>query len=284
MKFYGVNDQEFMLEIVNLEFPLKPIKNDWVDPDFLIIHFIIKSNFGNFEHKSPLLEIMEVKGLIKWLQKLSKCRCKEKKWGYTLENFIEFELINSEFDIIKQIKIYFWEDRKYFIEAHMNNLQLKDYANQLNDELQTIYKVFSVRKTLRKILKKGMETKNERIIVEENADIYIKNNFVDKYDLKNGYKIIYTKLFLDDLEKIKNNVIAKKAVNEIIEKIKKYPFDNPKTTTEGSFHYADYSNLKYKIADEFILFYQSWLYEEVVFIRLLYNTNNYKRYFEYLKK
>jgi hypothetical protein len=176
MVFYGLDGQEIGLVIENLEFPQLPaFTNDFYEsPDWLMIHISIKSNFGNFDHVNPVLDLLELKDLIKWLKQLSKNKCVKTKWDGTWEDFFEFELLNSMEDSIKKIKIYFYEDKKYFIEGYMSNNQLFEYANQLHNELKKLYKQFSIRKHLYKLLERGINSENTGIVVKENFTIFKK--------------------------------------------------------------------------------------------------------------
>ena len=278
MIFHGVDDQELELEITRLEFSrqLKQIVK-CQEPLFLMIHVKIKSKFGCFEHKNPLLDIGEVNYLIKWLEKLSKNKCKEKELQGTYENFFRFELLNSENDDIKKIRIYFYEDPWYFIDANISNSQLIEYSNLINKELKRFYKVLHIRNHFIKAIEKGINSLSDKVIIEENASLYRKNNFVDRYDLKKGYKIIYSKMFVHDLNKIKNNFVIKEKIENKLQAIKKYPYDNHNSSWDD---FSSSRNITFRIIDKYIIFFQPWMYDEIIFLRML----NYKPgYKEYLK-
>jgi hypothetical protein len=292
MVFYGLDGQEIGMAIENLEFPQLPaFNNDFFDNP-LMIHISIKSNFGNFDHSNPVLELSEFKDLIKWLKKLSNNKCVNTKWDGTIEDFFEFELFSPIEDNIKKIKIYFYEDKKYFIESYMSNNQLLEYANQLRNELKILYKQFSIRKHLYKLLEKGIDGESNGITVKENASIFKKNNFIDRYDTKEGYKIIYSDIFIKDLNKIKNNTKIKYEIDYAIDSIKDYPFDIDILSWDD---FLESNGIRFKMLKENIIFYYVQTHEynkvkkvfemknqRIVFLRLLEKTINYESYLKYM--
>jgi hypothetical protein len=118
MIFYGIENQTIQLDILNLEYPrfLDSIgKNEDV---FLMIFVKINCKFGHFEHTNPFLTIDELKYIIYWFRNLSRNKITKNKWIWTIEDYFKFELVNSEFDKIKIIKIYFYEKKYQSIEIN----------------------------------------------------------------------------------------------------------------------------------------------------------------------
>ena len=184
-------------------------------------------------------------------KKLSKNKCKEKKWQGT------------------------YEDPCHFIDTNMNNSQLMEYSNLINEELKRFYKALHIRNHLIKAIEKGINSLSDKVIVEEDASIYRKNNFIDRYDLKTGYKIIYSKMFVHDLNKIKNDLVIKEKIENKLQAIRKYPYDNHNSSWDD---FSSSRNITFRIIDEYIILFQPWMYDEIIFLRMLNYTPGYKEY------
>jgi hypothetical protein len=277
MVFLGVEEQEFRIDIVNLEFPQSP-KIDKDDDVFLMIRIEIKSNFGCFDDFGAFLTVSEIEYLINWLRNLSKNKPNENKWFYTIEDYFELELLNSNKEPNKKIKIHFHKPQKYFIETNINNHELLKYANQLKHELKMLYKEFSARKHLYKLLIKEIKAEKNGILIEKDFSIYKKNNFVDRYDKREGYKIVFSKAFINDLNHAKK-MENFETIQQNIDTLKKYPCNTSVILWDNFF---SENGIIFKIIGEYIIFYKFIMYDKVYFLRLLYNKKEYQKYLEYL--
>ena len=153
MVFWGKNNQKVELKILNYEFPPtafgynKDLANDWIE-----IGINIESDFGTYSHTSSIFVIYEIESLIAWLNKLSKNIRVEKLWNRTIEDYFEFELLNSYNANEKNIKIIFREGQKYYIEFIADNKLLHIYAKQLSSELKFLLRTYKAIKLLYKLI------------------------------------------------------------------------------------------------------------------------------------
>ena len=143
MIFKGTNNQSVELGIVNYQFPDSRDK-DW-DGNWLNIFLKVKSDFGDWQTIDPALTTWEVQEIIDWLTSLSN----NEKPKWTLLEFTEpnlsFELKNAFLGDLKEFRICFDlefrpksadEDKDYFVDIKTTNDQLKQYAQDLQNELK----------------------------------------------------------------------------------------------------------------------------------------------------
>lgn len=280
MEFFGENNETLGLEILNLEFPYK-VKND--SSDWLIIRFSIRKNeFNFFEINSANLCIYEVESLVDWLKSAKNNTKENKKWDRTMENNLVLELLDCPSDNYVKMKIMLFNEEKYSILCNTNYGKLYEYAIQIEANLKLLYEQFVDRKKMYKLLTLGRNSIKKGIVVNSNKSIFKKNNFIDKFDKKEGYKIIYSKLFISDLDKIKKTAFEKdvQLIEEAMDFICDYPCEDKSIWEE---YFVTYG-IRFKIANEYIVFYSFSIYESINFLRLIKNTGQLKKYLEYMSK
>ena len=142
MVIKGINNQSVEIRVNNYQFPETDDRN--YDGNWLHIYLNVRSDMGNWQSVDPSLLTWEIQELIDWLDQLSKNeKSKWKKMDF-IEPNISFELMNSENDLKKRIKIEFnaesrpasaKEDIDYFIEFIASNEEIKNIANGFRKEL-----------------------------------------------------------------------------------------------------------------------------------------------------
>jgi hypothetical protein len=283
MIFYGIDNQEVEIRIINYEYPPTGFgyNNTYHGEyeDFLEIEVRIISNYGNYSHNSSIFMIYELQNLINWLEKLSKNKFIENKY-FTVEDYFAFELLNKYNEKEKRFKILFREGKWNYVECIADNKRLSKYVKELSSELYFLFKTYKTIKKLYEIINKDIKEINKGKVIDKNHIVKIKENFKKGYRDEKGYKIIYTKSFINDLgyiekhEKIKNNI---QAIYTQIEDIKLYPF---KYTSKWDNYFMSH-NIKFKITDKYIIFYIAWRYESINFIRIIKNNKYYNNYCKY---
>jgi len=281
MVFYGINNQEIEIKIINYEFPptsfgYNNVEHDGFD-DWINVKVSIKSDFGNYEHTSSIFLLYELENLIYWLKKLSKNKPSKNESVTTIEDYFLFELINKYKDKEKRIKIKFKEKEGSYIEILASNKILRKYYKELLSELNFLHKTYKSIRKLYKILNKEIKNKKNDKIIVENQTVKIKENFKKGYKDEKGYKIIYTKNFIKDLNLIKKNKNDLEEINTQIEDIKLFPF---KYRSKWDNFFMTYG-ISYKIIEKYIIFFVSWRYEIIRFIRLIENNKYYNNYLVY---
>jgi hypothetical protein len=283
MIFYGINNQKVEITIINYEVPptsfcYNNVEHDGFD-DWLEIKVNIISDFGNYDHISSIFLIYEIENLIYWLDKLSKNKQTKNNCVTTTEDYFEFVLLNRYNDKEKRFKIFFKEKKDSYVECLANNKRLRKYSKELLYELDFLFCTYKAIKTLfKKLIKVLKNIENDRIIAE-NHTVKIKENFKKGYRDEKGYKIIYSRNFLEDIKFIKNHEKENsiEAIFTQIEDIKLYPF---KYTSKWS----DYSlshGICFKVIDKYIIFYIAWRYKSIKFIRIIKNNKYYSNYLNY---
>jgi len=139
MIFNGIDNQTVEFKITNYEFPENTTCQ--YDSNWLLIFLKVNSHCGKWQTIDPALLTDEVKTIIEWFDNLSK-NIKTKSLNF-IEPNIEFELTEYNNDL-KKIKIIFdlesrpknADDKKeYYVECKLNNLELKEIAENLRNEL-----------------------------------------------------------------------------------------------------------------------------------------------------
>jgi len=283
MIFYGINNQKVEIAIINYEVPPTSFgynneEHDGFD-DWLEIKVNIISDFGNYDHISSIFLIYEVENLIYWLDKLSKNKQTRNNCVTTTEDYFYFELLNKYNDKVKRFKIFFKEKEDSYVECFANNKELRKYSKELSYELNFLFSTYKAIKILFKKLIKVLENiENDRIIAE-NHTVKIKENFKKGYRDEKGYKIIYSRYFLEDIKFIENHEKENsiEAIFTQIEDIKLYPFIYTSKWSDYSLSHG----IRFKLIDKYIIFYIAWRHESIKFIRIIKNNKYYSNYLNY---
>ena len=145
----GINNQTVELRITNYQYP-SSLDRDW-DGSWLNIYLKVESKSGNWQTIDPSLTTWEVQGLIDWFNDLSNNS--KPKWSdmeftepnlslYLQNDFNDFnKLIRIKFDLESRPKSAL-DDKEYFVDFEVDNLELKRITNDLSSEL----KRFPIRK------------------------------------------------------------------------------------------------------------------------------------------
>jgi len=276
MVFYGINNQEIGIKIINYEVPptslgYNNIEHNGFD-DWIETKINIKSDFGNYEHTSSIFLLNEIDYLIYWLDRLSKNKPIKNKCVTTIEDYFLFELLNKYNDKEKRIKISFKEEKGSYLECIANNKMLHKYSKELLSELNFLHDTYKSINKLYKILKKEIKNKKYDRIIAKDKTVKIKENFKEGYRDEKGYKIIYSKSIRKDLT---NDNIAF-IIPEMVE-IVEIPFRYNSKWDE----FFKYNGIRYKIIDKYIIFYSVIRYESIKFIRIIINNKYYNNYLIY---
>jgi len=284
MIFYGINNQEIEITIINYEVPPTSLCYNNVDhdgfDDWLEVKINIKSDFGNYDHISSIFLIFEIENLIYWLDKLSQNKQTKNDCVTTIEDYFKFELLNKYNDKEKRFEIFFKEKKESYVECLANNKELRKYSRELSYELDFLYRTYeSVNELYRKINKITKNNNNDKLVAE-NQIVKIKENFKKGYKDEKGYKIIYSKFFIKDINYIekheKNDNIVKTIFTDI-EDIKLFPF---RYTNKWDDYFMSH-NIRFKISNEYTIFYIAWRYKAVKFIGIIKNNKYYGNYLNY---
>lgn len=142
MIFKGINKQTVEFRITNYEFP--KITNCYYDSNWLLISLKVKSDCGNWQTTDPSLFTRDVADIIDWFNKLSKNEKVEFETLDFMEPNLEFELIKNETDL-KIVRMKFDlesrpqnanDEKDYFVDCEMNNIELNRVADELRKELE----------------------------------------------------------------------------------------------------------------------------------------------------
>lgn len=103
MVIKGINNQSVEIRVNNYQFPETDDRN--YDGNWLHIYLNVRSDMGNWQSVDPSLLTWEIQELIDWLDQLSKNeKSKWKKMDF-IEPNISFELMNSENDLKRELKL-----------------------------------------------------------------------------------------------------------------------------------------------------------------------------------
>jgi hypothetical protein len=143
MKILCENNQFIELKVLGYEFP-ENISDEW-DSNWLIIYINVKTIEKHWNTACPVLTTFELKGLINWLENISKDKIDNYKSIFFTEPNLSFELLNDINSEIKEIKINFGAEfnpfsamnsnKECFIIFKANNKEIKIYVEELRDEL-----------------------------------------------------------------------------------------------------------------------------------------------------
>jgi hypothetical protein len=271
-----INNQEIGIEIINYEYPptsfgYNNTEHDGSD-DWIYVKINIKSDFGNYEHTSPIFQIFEIENLINWLDRLSKNKPVKNVCVTTIEDYFLFELLNKYNDKEKRIKISFKEEKGSYVEFVANNKILHKYSKELLSELNFLHDTYKSIKKLYKILQKEIKNNKYDKIIAKDKTVKIKENFKEGYRDEKGYKIIYSKSYRKDLTN--DNIVV--IIPEMVE-IVEIPFRYNTKWDE----FFKYNGIRYKIIDKYIIFYSAVRYESIKFIRIIKNNKYYNNYLIY---
>jgi hypothetical protein len=278
MTFYGENNQKVELSIVNYEFPPTAFGyNKDTSDDWLEIKINIESNLGRYNHTSSIFLLYEFENLIYWLDRLSK-NFEVDKWYRTVEEYFEFELLNGYDKKEKRFKIIIKENKGCYIECLANNRKLHKYVKELSFELNFLFSTYKAIKKLHNIIDRRIRSQNKGDLITENCIVKIKENFKKGYRDEKGYKIIYSKRFIRKMNYIKflkRNIFE--AIHIQIEDIKLFPF---KYTNKWDEYFMSH-NIRFKLVDNYIIFYIALRYESIKFIEIIKNNKYCSNYLKY---
>ena len=139
----GVDNQFVELKITNYQYPTS-LDRDW-DGNWLNIYLKVESKVGNWQTVDPSLTTWEIQEIIEWFNDLANNS--KPKWTdmeFTEPN-LSLYLKNNFNDLKKRIRIKFdlecrpksaTEDKEYFVDFEVDNIELKRLADELTSELK----------------------------------------------------------------------------------------------------------------------------------------------------
>lgn len=141
LKFECVENQSIELSVVSYQFDVGESLDEY-DSNWLDIKLNADLNNKNYIVTFPALLTWELQQLSKWFRDLSKNKVKEVELEF-LEPCISFELISSDTEKIKQIRINLAlefsqsdSDDGFSVIFEADNQKLKNYSIQIKEYLE----------------------------------------------------------------------------------------------------------------------------------------------------
>jgi hypothetical protein len=144
MKFTCEDEQFIELKILGYEFP--EITNDEWDSNWLNIFINAKSNDKHWKASHPSITTFEFNELINWFENISNNKSVKNKIIEFTEPNLSFELLNDFNSEMKEINIIFGLElspirpvnykEKYYIKFRVNNEKIKEYVEELKNEVK----------------------------------------------------------------------------------------------------------------------------------------------------